>query len=164
MIATILLGSASGARAQSLEYQVKANYLVRFAAFVVWPASAFQTPASPVVLCVAGLDPFGRALDQAAAARTAHGRSLSVRRLGEQGSADGCHILYLGRGSAQAAAAVPGRLVVSDGSAGTRRAMIHFVIVSNRVRFHIDKASADQAGLVVSSRLLNLALDVQERS
>ena len=42
----------------SLEYSVKANYLVRFAAFVDWPAQAFADSRSPVVLCVAGRDPF----------------------------------------------------------------------------------------------------------
>jgi hypothetical protein len=41
--------------------------------------------------------------------------------------------------------------------------MIHFVIASNRVRFHIDKSAAERARLQISSRLLNLALDVRGR-
>ena len=47
--------------AQTLEYSVKANYLVRFAAFVDWPPRAFASSQSPVVICVAGRDPFSGA-------------------------------------------------------------------------------------------------------
>ena len=52
--------------AQTLEYSVKANYLVRFAAFVDWPARAFASSQAPVVICVAGRDPFSGALERAA--------------------------------------------------------------------------------------------------
>lgn len=158
-----LLGEAGTARAQSLEYQIKANYLVRFAAFVEWPPSAFASAAAPLNLCVAGRDPFGQALDAAAAAQTAHGRRIALRRLGERDRTGGCHIVYLGRGAQppETGAAV---LVVSDSAVTTQRAMIHFVIATNRVRFHIDKTAAEQARLQISSRLLNLALDVRGRA
>ena len=59
----------------SLEYSVKANYLVRFAAFVEWPATSFADSRSPVVICVAGRDPFNGVLERAARAQTAHGPS-----------------------------------------------------------------------------------------
>ena len=162
LAALALLGAAAAARAQTLEYQVKANYLVRFAAFVEWPPSAFSSAAAPLTLCVAGRDPFGRALETAAAAQTAHGRRIALRRLVEGAGASGCHIVYLGRG-AEAPPAGAAMLVVSDSAVTSQRAMIHFVISSNRVRFHIDKAAAERARLNISSRLLNLAVDVRGR-
>ena len=63
----------------NLEYSVKANYLVRFAAFVEWPSRSFATNRSPVVICVVGRDPFGGALGRAARDQTAHGRAARPR-------------------------------------------------------------------------------------
>lgn len=152
---------ASPAR-QSLEYSVKANYLVRFAAFVEWPARSFANSRSPVVLCVAGRDPFNGALERAARAQTAHGRALTVRRPGTAEAAAGCHILYVGRGGGSVAAGgLRPVLVVTDAAVSSDRGMIHFVIDDDRVRFHIDLQAASRSRLSISSRLLNLALTVR---
>ena len=154
-------GVATSAAAQAnLEYSVKANYLVRFAAFVEWPSSAFADGQTPVSICVLGRDPFGPALERAARAQTARGRALAVRRPATAEAAAGCHILYIGRG-APPIEARPGLLVITDAAVSDRRGMIHFVISDARVRFHIDLQAASRERLSVSSRLLNLALSVQ---
>lgn len=172
LIATIgcsltVLAAGEPARAQSnLEYSIKANYLVRFAAFVDWPVGVFAGPQSPVVICVVGRDPFGRVLDRAARSQTAHGRALTVRRPTTPEAAAACHILYVGPGGAAIAAALealPGRLTVTDAAIAPRRGMIHFVVIDDRVRFHIDQGAAARRNLTLSSRLLNLALSVQGR-
>lgn len=146
----------------SLEYSVKANYLVRFAAFVEWPGASFADSRSPVVICVVGRDPFDGALERAARAQTAHGRAIAVRRPGTAEAAAGCHILYVGRGGGSL---VPSGhrpvLLVSDGAISSDRGMIHFVVSDERVRFHIDLQAASRGRLSISSRLLNLALSVR---
>lgn len=144
----------------SLEYSVKANYLVRFAAFAQWPAAAFAAGDSPLAICVLGRDPFGAALDRAAADQSANGRAVVVRR--PRDSAAGCHIAYLGRGAVLPAEPVRGLLVVTDDAVAARRGAIHFVVVRDRVRFHIDQRIARRAGIELNSRLLNLALSVQD--
>ena len=156
-------GPGAGRAPQTtLEYSVKANYLVRFAAFVEWPAQSFAGSRSPVVICVAGRDPFNGALARAAGGHTAHGRALTVRRPASAEAAAGCHILYVGRGGA---GLVPGGqrpvLVVTDAAVSSDRGMIHFVIDDDRVRFHIDLQAASRSRLSISSRLLNLALSVR---
>ena len=146
----------------NLEYSVKANYLVRFAAFVDWPSQAFAGAQSPVVLCVAGRDPFSGALDRAARGQTAHGRALTVRRPDTPEEAAGCHILYVGRGGAAVVPTGPRAiLLITDGGVSPDRGMIHFVIDDDRVRFHIDLQAASRGRLSISSRLLNLALSVR---
>ncbi|HYC97065.1 YfiR family protein [Brevundimonas sp.] len=146
----------------NLEYSVKANYLVRFAAFVEWPRRAFATDQSPVVLCIVGRDPFSGALDRAAQARTAYGRPLAVRRPGTAEAATACHIVYVGHGGG---GVVPNGdrpvLLVTDAAVSAQRGMVHFVISDERVRFHIDLQAASRSGLSISSRLLNLALSVR---
>jgi hypothetical protein len=146
----------------SLEYSVKANYLVRFAAFVEWPRASFGDNRSPVVICVAGRDPFDGALERAASAQTAHGRPLAVRRPRTAEAAAGCHILYVGRGGGSLVP--PGQrsiLLVTDNALSSDRGMIHFVVSDERVRFHIDLHAASRSRLSISSRLLNLALSVR---
>lgn len=158
-------GATPAAARQTLEYSVKANYLVRFAAFVEWPASAFAGAQSPVTICVLGRDPFGPALDRAARAQTAHGRGLVVRHPSTAETTAGCHIVYLGLGAGvlqTGVATPPGTLVITDEAVSARRGMIHFVVDDARVRFHIDQRAAARGGLSMSSRLLNLALTVRE--
>ena len=68
-LAALALSAAAPAalalgREQASESSVKAAYLAKFGAFVEWPQSAFAAPASPLVLCIVGDNPFGGALDQ----------------------------------------------------------------------------------------------------
>lgn len=159
------LGTSAPTVAQSrLETAVKANYLVRFAAFVEWPSQAFTRSDAPLVVCVSGGDPFGSALTRAAAGQTAHGRAIRVQSGVTDPAAAGCHILYLGAGASPAlgASARP-LLTVSDDAAQTRGGVLHFVIQSSRVRFHIDETTARARGLSISSRLLALAITVRGR-
>lgn len=146
----------------NLEYSVKANYLVRFAAFVEWPAASFADSRAPVVICVAGRDPFNGALERAARAQTAHGRALVVRRPHTAEATAGCHILYVGRGGGSlVASGNRAILLVTDAAVSSDRGMIHFVVSDDRVRFHIDLQAASRSRLSISSRLLNLALSVR---
>ena len=157
-----LAAATPGPLQTSLEYSVKANYLVRFAAFVEWPSQSFADSRSPVVICVAGRDPFDGALERAARAQTAHGRALAVRRPRTAEATAGCHILYIGRGGGSLVPSSPRPiLMVSDGAVSPDRGMVHFVVDDDRVRFHIDLQAASRSRLSISSRLLNLALSVR---
>ncbi len=166
-VAWVLAGPAAAATVlpqSQLEYAVKANYLVRFSAFVEWPPRAFADARAPVVICVAGGDPFGATLDRAARGQTAYGRPLTVRRPETREATAGCHILYTGAGAESlipAAAGQPGLLLVTDSTVSPQRGAIHFVVSDARVRFHIDQQAATRSGLAISSRLLNLALSVR---
>lgn len=155
-------GAAPSSHQTSLEYSVKANYLVRFAAFVEWPARAFADARSPVVLCVVGRDPFNGSLDRAARAQTAYGRTLVVRRPDTAEAAAACHILYVGAGGGSLVpVGAHSILRITDAAVSAERGMIHFVVNDDRVRFHIDLQAASRSGLSISSRLLNLALSVR---
>ena len=166
VVAMATLAHAGAGHAQTLEYAVKANYLVRFAVFVEWPSRAFSSSEAPVVICVTGRDPFGAALTEAADAHTAEGRRIIARALRGADRIAGCHMVYVGAATpAEAVAAVErtrGVLLITDQAVSGRRGAIHFAVVSGRVRFHIDNDAAIRAGLNISSRLLSLALSVTE--
>jgi len=56
MFLLVALGTLVAVRApaadERLEYQVKAAFLLNFTKFIEWPASAFDTPDSPIVICI----------------------------------------------------------------------------------------------------------------
>lgn len=166
-LALVLVPSPAPAD-DSLEYAIKANYLVKFAAFVQWPPSAFASPSAPVTVCVLGADPFGEILDRAAAAHSVQGRPVATRRLSRIDARSGCHIAYLAGSPQQSAAQALQALgdapvlTVTDAARGRRRGVIHFAVVNQRVRFHIDDRTARSRRLSVSSRLLSLALSVRQ--
>lgn len=161
--------TATASAQDSLEFPVKAAFLTKFGGFVEWPASAFASTAAPLVLCVLGDDPFGPAIDRAASAQPVSGHPIAVRRLKAVRGDSGCHILYIAPSEAaraqQAIDAVRGTpvLTVTDARPGGAPAIISFVIREERVRFDIDDEAAMHNGLVISSKLLGLALSVKPR-
>jgi hypothetical protein len=160
MPAPVWAGSSQPA---SLEYPIKATYLYKFAPFVTWPESAFDSPNSPFVMCIVGEDPFGPLLDQAVAGQRVGQHAIIVRRLQKVDKGASCHILFVGASRGQTAADVLALvkgapvLTVTD-SVGANASVIQFVVQDNRVRFRIDGQAAAQNGLVISSKLLSLAL------
>ena len=106
LFAMATLAHAGAGHAQTLEYAVKANYLVRFAVFVEWPSRVFASSEAPVVICVTGRDPFGAVLTDAASAHTAEGRRIVARALRAADRVAGCHMVYVG-------AATPAEMVAA---------------------------------------------------
>lgn len=163
------LGLALAARADpaDLETAVKASYLYKFGPFVDWPAQAFAGPDSPFVICVVGRDPFGSLLDRAVTGQRVGGRAIVVARLASADHGSACQVAYLGGSRDQsvraALAALRGApvLTVTDGPGGP--GIVDFVLADNRVRFRIDEAAAAENQLTISSKLLGLALSVNQK-
>ena len=173
LIATALCLAAAfwagaGRAGASLEYGIKAAYLSKFAAFVEWPDKTFASADSPINVCVSGADPFGATLEQVAAGQRVGGHPIAIRRLSAIAAASGCQIAFLGgsgeQSVAQALAATHGEaiLTVTDAAADPHdHGIVSFVIVNDRVRFEIDNGAAEQNHVVISSKLLSLAVAVK---
>ena len=165
VLAASMRTQAAPAAQSSLEQAVKASFLVKFAPFVEWPNSVFGTDARTFVICVSGSDPFGPVLDDVVRGQKIAGRPVLIRRIGESSNISNCHMLFAGRSADPGYApftAVSGQpvLTVSDTGSGVRGAMIQLVMQSGRVRFQIDDGTARANGLVISSKLLGLAVKV----
>ncbi len=153
------------------DYAVKATFLYKFEPYVTWPAPASPPAAGAFNICVVGDDPFGRLLDQAVSGERVSGRPILVRRMGVVDRGQGCQIVYLTGSRTQSVAdalrSVRGSpvLTVTDAdSSSNAKGIIHFVVRDSRVRFEIDDQTAAQNGLVISSKLLGLALSTRPRS
>src|SRR5688572_26870190 len=107
MLAVTVALSVPASAQVSKEYQLKAVFLWRLAQFTQWPSDAFDSPESPIVICVLGENPFGDALSAAVAGESAHGRKFVVQQHRVVEQIKTCHILYLtGAGPRQAKAIV----------------------------------------------------------
>ena len=148
------------------EYQVKAVYLYNFAKFIDWPPGAEKN--SPFTVCVLGRDPFGSVLDETLAGDSVGSRKPVARRIASAAETK-CEILYISASEAgrvkQVLASIdkPGILTVSDVPDFTANGgMIQFVLMDNKIRFEVNLAAAEKAGLTVSSQLLKVATAVRK--
>lgn len=157
------------AQSSTIEHAVKATYIYKFAPFVEWPAGAFVSPSDPLVLCIAGVDAVSQVVDEAVQGQMIGGHPISVLHLLTPDNDSRCHILYVASQGASAVAAldkVRGRpiLTVTDTAREAQaHGIINFVVQDNRVRFEIDQNAAAENHLVISSKLLNLALRVRPK-
>lgn len=149
------------------EYQVKAAYIYNFGKFVRWQASAAANRGGPFTICVLGDDPFGSILQSTLAGETIGGIPVTIKRVPRPQDATNCRILFLNAAEEihlQTILAALGKasvLTVSDMPDFSKRGgMIQFVMQGDRVRFEINRASAENAGLILDSELLKVATSV----
>lgn len=157
-------GRRGPAGAASLEYRVKAAFLLNFAKFIEWPPQAFARPDAPYVICVLGQDPFGSDLDATVAEAVVEGRRMLVRRPRDARGIPGCHILFVAPSERahlpDILATVDSApiLTVGDDEDFTRQGgELRFYVTENRVRFEINLPAAERAHLKLSAKLLSLA-------
>jgi hypothetical protein len=151
----------------SLEYQVKAAFLLNFTKFIEWPPSAFVSSEAPLQICILGNDPFGRALDAVVQGETVNGHRLAVRRITDPPAAQTCQVLFVGaelKGVRQLLMDLPrGIVTVGEGDRFLREGgMIALVLDNRRVRFDIDQTAAANGDLKLSSKLLSVARSVNK--
>lgn len=160
----LLAAGASHAFAQPSEHEVKAAFLYNFTRFVEWPDGAFSARGAPFVLCVLGDEPFAAEVVETVADKAVDGREASVRQVSELSELADCHLLFVSRSERgrlpEIVAALRHLPVLTVGDSEEfvgAGGMISLVLRQSRVRFEIDQAAAERAGLVISSRLLGLA-------
>lgn len=164
---TLLQPAAVAAGSDSLEYAVKAAFLDKLGNFVEWPPSTFPSSTSAINLCVAGVDPFGASLDVATAGQHIGVRPIVVRHLANVTRGSDCQILFVGGSDPQVIGRIldavrgVGVLTVTDTPAvGETPSIIRFVIHDDHVRMVIDDQAALLNGIVLSAKLLSVALSV----
>lgn len=153
------------------EFQVKSAFLYNFLLFVEWPEESFETDESPFIIAVAGDDRIQPHLKAIAEKRTAKSRPIVIRRFDPEDPVPNCHILHIPRSAEEnlpellKTANETATLTTSDISGFARRGgMIELTLIENRVNFRINKTSAEEEGLTLSSQLLKLAAEVIERN
>ncbi|MGE0443655.1 MAG: YfiR family protein [Vicinamibacterales bacterium] len=153
-----LLAATVPAQEPTLEYRVKAAYILNFIRYVEWPPGTLGD--GPITVCVAGRNPFGTALEETVRGEAIEGRAIAVRVILEP--EPGCHVLFVPTGANAGAYLRSARMtpVLTIGEAADFLPMggiIGLRVDGGSVRFDIDQGAADRAALRISSRLLRLA-------
>jgi hypothetical protein len=151
------------------EYQVKAAFLFNFAKFVDWPAGAFASADGPFTICVLGNDAFRETLGNTVAGKTVGGHPVAIIPFSEGNQIGACRMLFVNSPTDKHTLSVlnaaglgsPGMrhgvLTVGEGEGAAGTVIIRFMMENGKVRFEIDAAAAEHAGLHISAKLLSLA-------
>ena len=169
---TALVGSARDIRAQSdddsdvnREYVIKAAYLYQFGRYVQWPANAFASDGSPLVIGILGADQFSSSLEKIARTKRIDRRPIAVRRFASMAEYTPCHILFVSSSLSpeQKAVAIQKSqqsallLVGEEPGFAEQGGTVNFFLDENKIRFEINMEIAKQDQLKISSKLLSLA-------
>jgi hypothetical protein len=150
---------------------VKAAMLYNLTRFVEWPASAYPDAQTATVICILGQDPFGGYLTSIVSGQAAKGgRAVEIRRIQNDKSIRGCHVVYISSSERKSIAEIfstlKGSSVLTVGEIvqfAARGGMIQFSLEEKQVRFKINLEAATRADLKISSRLLMLARIVKDQ-
>jgi hypothetical protein len=144
---------------------LKAAFLLNFGKYVDWPSTAAS--ADMFHLCAVAEPEFLKRIDEVIATETIQGRPVARETPETPAAARSCAILFISDIEESRVdhliAAVRDLPVLTVGETSdflARGGMIAFVRDGDRVRFDVNTAAAQSAGLTISSRLLRLARKV----
>ncbi len=149
---------------QPTEYQVKAAYLYNFAKFVEWPAAAFPDESSPLIIGILGDNPFHEDLERVLKDKTLNKRPLIIKQFNAAKEARNCHIVFistsLNKRLPEIFSVLHGSSVLTVGETEgftESGGIVNFIYEGSKVHFQINEPAAKDAGLKISSKLLNLS-------
>jgi len=147
------------------EPSLKAAFIYHFAKFTTWPADAFSNSPQTISFCVIGKHELGTAFDSTLHGKTVAGRPVELKYLERLKKDDVCNVVYVAPSEKNRlkkiveTSAVGHALTISDldgfADAG---GMIRLVKVNDTIKFEINPRAAQDAGLKLSSALLDLAI------
>jgi hypothetical protein len=153
------------------EYRVKAAWLLNFARYCDWPATAFADATSPYVVGVAGKDTFGEELEKVFEGRTVKGRKFLPRRVSTEPDIRACHLLFISpserRRTAELLRKLHGLPVLTVGESPDfldQGGIINLFLRDGSVRFDINLEPARIGRLKLDANLLSVAVSVRGRN
>jgi YfiR/HmsC-like len=154
----------------SIEYQVKAAFLLNFAKFIEWPPNTFESKNKTITVCIFGYDPFGNALDDLLKGKNINDRELLARRVRELPDLKTCELVFVSEKEEKRLPEIllglkgTSALVVGEGEDFAERGGgLQFISENKRLRFAINLDAVQRAHLTISSKLLALAKIVHDR-
>ena len=155
------------------EYELKAIYLYNFFRFVNWPDDWGVGKDGGNDIGVVGISPFGDALVVLQQKlRETNSKEITVKFYGPYTNdmdLSGCRLLFISKSERQnyekiiaTLHGVPVLTVAENGKFLEAGGMISLVSHNNKVRWSINRTPVRDAGLRISSKLLEIAVEVVE--
>ena len=151
------------------DYRIKAAYLYYFTTYVDWPGAPAPGAEDALVIGVLGTDPFGQVLDDTLRGKVVKDRPVVLRRIRSVKEARDIQILFIGSSEEDRLPslfkALEGAAVLTVGETdrfAARGGQIGFRLEGNKVRFDINLAAVQRAGLKMSAQLVKLGTVVAD--
>lgn len=167
MLAVPLALAVSPLSAARPDVDVKAEYLFKLASFVRWPDAVPDGDAFKI--CISGRADITGALTALSRDQLVGGKRVAVQQLAAEQAADGlgCRMLFIGSGARTARVMLKDTgpdavLTVTDRAGGTRGGVIEFMVKNGKVRLAIDRRLAAAHRLELSSKLMDVAVEVKQ--
>jgi hypothetical protein len=149
---------------EEVEYPAKLAFLYNFAKFIEWPPGSYHYPNAPIVICIAGHDPFSPGNENELRTRTVLGHPIQIRTIRATDVLSVCSIIFIPITEKDQAGNIlrelsgASTLTVGENEGfAARGGIINLTLEGNRLRFEINQLAAERAGLKISSKLFSLA-------
>ena len=153
---------------QTVQYPLKLAFIYNVTKFVEWPPEAFSSPSAPVVICIAGRDPFPADAERELRSRTSGGRPIDIRKITITDDLGNCQVVFISDAEEKNAAGILTRaentsaLTIGENEGFAQRGgVVNLVSRHANIHFEINTGAAERKRLTLSSRLLALAKIVQ---
>lgn len=160
LLLTLILSLAGASASASPENELKAAFVVKFAAFATWPADASHD-AKSFVIGVGGSSEIAADIERAVAGTKVHNRPVAIRKVNSAAEAAACQMLYIPAGAnGSLLSAVRNLPVLTVGDTERFNAdggIIELKKVGTKLRFTINKSAASKARIELSAQLLKLS-------
>jgi hypothetical protein len=170
LLILLFVPSSQGAEDSSLEYKVKAGFLINFTKFVDWPGNVLPATNSPIVIGLLAEDPVAPIIRDQLNGKVANGRPIVVRLLPDFRNVVDCHMLFLSRAQKgrvdQLLAQALGKPILTVGELdhfALDGGVINFVRYDESFRFEVNLEAAEKARLKISAKLASMAIPVKPR-
>ncbi len=163
LLVLLLISLSANANNISREYKIKAAFIYNFTKFVMWPQHNPNSDNDSFNVCILGDDRL-TAATETIQGKLVHGKVLQIKYITNASENGGCEIIFLAISNTerlhQALASLKGTTVLSIGDSSDfvdNGGIIGLFVEDNKVRFDINQLAADDNGLKINSRLLELA-------
>lgn len=153
--------------AQYEEYEIKGAFLYNFINFIQWPAGIFESAESPFLLGVIGASDKVKVIQKSLAGQTIKNHPLKVVAVAVEDNSQDYQMIFIMKGVidrkqlVRLLKKVEGQPVATIGESVDfieLGGIINFVTTNKKLKFQINPSAARAGGLIISSRLLKLAI------
>jgi len=163
LIALVFISLSATSDEISRVYLIKAAFIYNFTKFVIWPQQDAYSDAESFNVCILG-DGRLTAAASTIQGKLVKGKVLQIKYITNAGGNGGCKIIFLAISNTErlqkALESIKGTSVLSVGDSSNfvdNGGIIGLFVKNNKVRFDINQLAADDSGLKINSRLLELA-------
>ncbi len=147
------------------EYQIKALFMLNFGHYTKWPKSI--KTEEELHLCIVGFYPFENYFSAKNLKKIPIKRSINIKKLRSIDSFDGCQVVFISQKEEASLKQILDRtrgkplLTVGESPNFIRNGgVVYLKIVGETVTFEVNLDAQREAGIILSSRFLDLATKV----